>query len=198
MNLFFNFFLSLKSKMYQCRICLDTDEKDNLCSPCKCIGTQKYVHKECLNTFREQFYNFHVHRLYCAVCKTEYTIECESFSLTVNTDMIVDDTFDFSPVHSPNHYQKKKVYEIPSIIFGCNSLVCLFLVRSQYSYILYTVQFLQGLVQSFQYSYYRKDCFFLCVAIFLLVMMMVYTQYFLIPTNICLSIAVWCRIREMI
>lgn len=184
---------------YQCRICLETDDEENLCSPCKCIGTQKYVHKECLNKFREQFYNFHVHRLYCAVCKTEYTIECESFTLTVDTDMsFVDNNFNFSPVPSPVHNSRKKVYEIPSLIFGSNSLVCAFFVRSKYSYILYTIQFLQGVVQSFQYGYYSKDCFCLCLAVFLLILMMVYTQYLLIPTNICLSIAVLCRIREVL
>ena len=34
-----------------CRICLtddDTDEKNLLISPCKCIGTQSYVHFDCL------------------------------------------------------------------------------------------------------------------------------------------------------
>lgn len=182
---------------YQCRICLETDEEENLCSPCKCIGTQKYVHKECLNKFREQFYNFHVHRLYCGVCKTEYTIECESFTLSIDTDMeIIDD--DVFPQFSPIHSQKKIVFEIPSFVFGLNSLICLFFIRSQYSFTLYTIQFLQGVVQSFQYAYYSKDCFCLCLAVFLLILMMVYTQYLLIPTNICLSIAVLCRIREVL
>jgi hypothetical protein len=179
---------------YQCRICLETDKEENLCNPCKCIGTQKYVHKECLNTFREQFYNFHVHRLYCAVCKTEYKIECESFSLTIDTDILDEGEYPLSPVPP----SRTKMYEIPTIMFGLNSMVCFFLTRSNYSFIVFTTQFVQGIVQSFQYSYYSKDCFFLCLSIFLLNLMMVYTQYLLIPTNICLSIAVLCRIREIL
>ena len=35
-----------------CRICLEEDEKENLIYPCKCTGTNKYVHKRCLNEWR--------------------------------------------------------------------------------------------------------------------------------------------------
>ncbi|XP_020408990.1 zinc finger, C3HC4 type family protein isoform X2 [Zea mays] len=35
----------------QCRICLDS-EGDDLIAPCRCKGTQKYVHRSCLDNWR--------------------------------------------------------------------------------------------------------------------------------------------------
>ncbi|XP_008798098.1 E3 ubiquitin-protein ligase MARCHF1-like isoform X4 [Phoenix dactylifera] len=35
----------------QCRICLDTGD-DDLIAPCQCKGTQKYVHRSCLDNWR--------------------------------------------------------------------------------------------------------------------------------------------------
>ncbi|KAI9340223.1 hypothetical protein BDR26DRAFT_360907 [Obelidium mucronatum] len=32
-----------------CRICLSNDAQEDLISPCKCIGTAEFVHKECLD-----------------------------------------------------------------------------------------------------------------------------------------------------
>ncbi|CAB4302573.1 unnamed protein product [Prunus armeniaca] len=36
----------------QCRICLDTEEGEDLIAPCHCRGTQKYVHRSCLDNWR--------------------------------------------------------------------------------------------------------------------------------------------------
>lgn len=35
----------------QCRICLESDGRDFI-APCKCKGTSKYVHRECLDHWR--------------------------------------------------------------------------------------------------------------------------------------------------
>ena len=35
-----------------CRICLEKDEIGNMIYPCRCSGTSKWVHKECLNQWR--------------------------------------------------------------------------------------------------------------------------------------------------
>ena len=35
-----------------CRICLEPDGRRNLIAPCACSGTQKYVHRACLNRWR--------------------------------------------------------------------------------------------------------------------------------------------------
>jgi hypothetical protein len=37
---------------YECRLCFDSDSTHNLIYPCKCSGTSKYVHKNCLNEWR--------------------------------------------------------------------------------------------------------------------------------------------------
>jgi E3 ubiquitin-protein ligase DOA10 len=53
-----------------CRFCLD-DMEEPLISPCKCNGTQKYVHKTCLNKWRfKDPKNF----LQCNICKTCYQL----------------------------------------------------------------------------------------------------------------------------
>lgn len=58
-----------------CRICLQDEENDDLLiNPCRCSGTSKYVHKECLDTWRhtniesESF-------LKCMECHTYYQFE---------------------------------------------------------------------------------------------------------------------------
>ena len=183
---------------YQCRICLDDDVEENLCSPCKCKGSQKYVHEHCLNTFREQFYNFHVHRLYCSVCKTEYTIPCESFDLTIDTNMNMMENDEFPP--SPIRVIDKKIrllYQIPSFVFAGNTILCMIMYSwTVDKHFMLTAQFLQGIIQSFQYGYFAKDCFFLWVSISLLVFMIVYVPYLLLPVNLSLSIGVLCRMKE--
>ena len=67
----------------ECRICLEDDNIKNMISPCLCIGTNKYIHHECLktfiilsdnNTFKNQCYickyeyNFELKDLYCSKC----------------------------------------------------------------------------------------------------------------------------------
>jgi hypothetical protein len=57
-----------------CRICFDDDVVENMICPCKCKGSIKYVHRECLNKWRsistvaENFKR-------CNQCKFEYVIE---------------------------------------------------------------------------------------------------------------------------
>ncbi|VVU95771.1 RING-variant domain [seawater metagenome] len=63
-----------------CRICLESDYPEEFISPCVCSGTQKYVHKHCLNTWRyqdvdsENFYR-------CNECRTEFIIRNKKSSL---------------------------------------------------------------------------------------------------------------------
>jgi hypothetical protein len=65
----------------ECRICLDDEKDDNkLIVPCKCKGTQKYVHIKCLQTWREtpEEFNEEVTRnrnKRCGICKTIYREE---------------------------------------------------------------------------------------------------------------------------
>lgn len=58
----------------ECRYCLEGDVIENLVSPCKCSGTSKYIHPDCLNRWRNEnidndFYNN------CIECKSEYQYE---------------------------------------------------------------------------------------------------------------------------
>jgi hypothetical protein len=70
-----------------CRICLETDSEENLIYPCKCSGNSKYIHKQCLNEWRninhnpENFYR-------CEVCKYNYKIKksiskCDLFCISL-------------------------------------------------------------------------------------------------------------------
>jgi hypothetical protein len=36
----------------QCRICLEEDRPEDMIAPCRCKGTQKYVHRDCLDKWR--------------------------------------------------------------------------------------------------------------------------------------------------
>ena len=69
-----------------CRICLENDVLNNLIAPCECKGTQKYVHKKCLEESQINYIlnqstnpqyqsNIDTH---CSICKTEYKFKTKS------------------------------------------------------------------------------------------------------------------------
>ena len=61
--------------MSECRICLDGDSEElgNLISPCKCSGSQNYIHEKCLQRWRDE--NIHSEkRNTCEICKTKFQI----------------------------------------------------------------------------------------------------------------------------
>jgi hypothetical protein len=74
----FNQFNQLKQKE-DCRICLQEDNIKNLISPCLCRGSNKYIHRECLNQWRRLSDNQEQNNK-CPTCKFEYHIE------TINVD----------------------------------------------------------------------------------------------------------------
>ncbi|KAJ8542019.1 hypothetical protein K7X08_016885 [Anisodus acutangulus] len=53
----------------QCRICLESDGRDFI-APCKCKGTSKYVHRECLDQWRAVKEGFAFS--HCTTCKTPF------------------------------------------------------------------------------------------------------------------------------
>ncbi|KAH7674689.1 Zinc finger RING/FYVE/PHD-type protein [Dioscorea alata] len=55
----------------QCRICLDT-EGDDLISPCHCKGTQKYVHRSCLDNWRSTKEGFAF--AHCTECRAVFIL----------------------------------------------------------------------------------------------------------------------------
>lgn len=64
-----------------CRICLDQEKACNLVAPCKCKGTQRYVHNTCLEKWQKTMLEKLISspettspdRVYrCVVCKSTY------------------------------------------------------------------------------------------------------------------------------
>lgn len=55
----------------QCRICLE-EEPNDFISPCQCRGTQRFVHRECLDEWRRQNINESFYR--CNTCHFRYRL----------------------------------------------------------------------------------------------------------------------------
>ncbi|CAG9329105.1 unnamed protein product [Blepharisma stoltei] len=43
---------------FECRICLNSQNQENIISPCKCMGSIKYVHEACLQKWLKEKYKF--------------------------------------------------------------------------------------------------------------------------------------------
>lgn len=58
-----------------CRICFEEDVQSNFISPCLCSGNIKYVHRNCLNKWRNipSFNNTNFYS--CEICKEEFILE---------------------------------------------------------------------------------------------------------------------------
>ena len=66
----------------ECRLWFETDEESNLIHPCKCIGTSKYIHKNCLNEWRTLADNRDAYYK-CFECGYEYNL-CDQ---TIDNDI---------------------------------------------------------------------------------------------------------------
>ncbi len=60
--------------MSVCRICLSDDEESNMIAPCLCSGTNKFVHRRCLEHWCEVSSRTDARTL-CPNCRQEYTFE---------------------------------------------------------------------------------------------------------------------------
>ena len=73
---------------YRCWICLDdSDSLEGMISPCACVGTNQYVHQECVKTYCLQHLSNHEPssrelNVACPICKTQYTITEQSAAAT--------------------------------------------------------------------------------------------------------------------
>jgi len=56
-----------------CRYCLGNDNEENLIVPCKCRGSSRYVHRNCLDNWRIQGVNDQNFKR-CNECRFEYTL----------------------------------------------------------------------------------------------------------------------------
>jgi hypothetical protein len=78
----------MSDELFQCRICFE--EEDNvslLVAPCRCNGTSKYVHVDCLQTWIKTTENVNAKKK-CMECKTAY--KYTSSSLSENITMYND------------------------------------------------------------------------------------------------------------
>jgi|TARA_B110000858_G_scaffold67655_1_gene78565 hypothetical protein len=57
----------------ECRICLEADTVENLFTPCKCSGTMKYIHRDCLDEWREKREDANEVDV-CELCKYTYNV----------------------------------------------------------------------------------------------------------------------------
>lgn len=58
-----------------CRICMEPENQDNpLISPCKCLGTIRYIHEECLKTWLVSHFE-DIAKSCCELCKTSFSME---------------------------------------------------------------------------------------------------------------------------
>ena len=78
-----------------CRICLSEGEstEDPLISPCKCAGTMKFIHLNCLkewlrskvsSNITEKGMSFHIKDLTCELCKSDFPVFISQNDIKVN------------------------------------------------------------------------------------------------------------------
>lgn len=62
--------MAVSIELFQtCRICLATDFTENLISPCNCIGSIQFVHRDCLQDWLQISKN-----VQCEICKLDYNV----------------------------------------------------------------------------------------------------------------------------
>ncbi len=83
------FFYQKEMNYRQCRICLDEDDMTNLIAPCRCNGSVKYVHRDCIQTWIRFTENPDLKKK-CSMCQTEYICKprpsylLEKFCVSIN------------------------------------------------------------------------------------------------------------------
>lgn len=65
----------IHSEELTCRICLENAKGSELIYPCKCSGTQKYVHENCLRIWITTSKDSRATINKCEICETKYQIE---------------------------------------------------------------------------------------------------------------------------
>lgn len=66
--------MEFSSEPLTCRICLDEDVRRNLIAPCSCRGSQRWVHRGCLDKWRAMKEDRAFAR--CTECLTSYQLVC--------------------------------------------------------------------------------------------------------------------------
>jgi hypothetical protein len=71
-----------------CRICLDNENlfSNPLISPCLCKGSMKYIHRECLNSWRKS--NNKAYYM-CDICKYEYKFMRTTIANILRNELVI-------------------------------------------------------------------------------------------------------------
>ena len=193
--------------MYQCRICLQDDTMENLITPCNCIGTQKYVHSNCLALWRRQFERMHIHRVRCQICKGDYTVPVSGYIVRPDPSPIVRrrrrqvrDPVRRRPTNDRSNNKKLIKYTILIFqLFSClNTLITfLYFVWSNYNYLdivfssnIKYIQFAQSVAHVLCYAYYCQDIMYVMSTSALLCFLITRNGIFLFLYNIIHNIAI--------
>ena len=189
----------------ECRICLQEDSIENLISPCKCTGTQKYVHANCLSSWRRQFARMHVHRVRCQICKSDYTVEVSGYVVRPATREIVPrrrQVRNNPPRRRNNNDTCKKLLSRCIFIFqilSCINTLMTFLyllfdnrmvVDMILSPSIIYIHFFQSSANILCYVYYVQDLMYFLTCSALLYYLMVHNAPWLLLCNIVHNIAI--------
>lgn len=142
--------------MNECRICLEEDILSNLISPCFCRGSNKFVHKQCLDQWRAVS-GFDNNSSKCPTCKFEYVLE--------NNNQPKADKFLFF-----NNFSKIIGGNIILLLIFNSFLVC------GMSYIIFFI----NNSRYYLFGHYEKDFNFDSFTVFQLSIIMVTGFYFLL------------------
>ena len=69
----------------ECRVCFSAENQEDLINPCKCSGTSKWIHKECLSQWRSLTTNPQAYT-HCMECHTEYRFSNELIEIKLCED----------------------------------------------------------------------------------------------------------------
>jgi hypothetical protein len=197
---------SKTQEMYQCRFCLQEDTIENLITPCNCIGTQKYVHSNCLALWRRRFERMHIHRVRCQICKGDYTVAVSGYIVRPDTAPIVrrrrHQVRDPVRRRRTRNVNNKKIIKCTILtfqLFSClNTLITFFyfvLLSNNFLDIIFSpfityIQFTQSVAHVLCYAYYCQDIMYVVSTSGLLCFLITKNGLLLFLFNIIHNIAI--------
>lgn len=92
----------LRGKKKRCRICFERHEQDDMIAPCSCSGTNKYVHKDCLDKWKALGQSNASTQ--CLTCKADYAESAAKKSVTEKFHKIMQAVSHWSFHHTHGRY----------------------------------------------------------------------------------------------
>ena len=69
---------TLEDKQRQCRVCLAEGGSERMVTPCRCSGSQAFVHARCLRQWQESLHKENRPCHTCSICKSPYTVQYQA------------------------------------------------------------------------------------------------------------------------